>query len=264
MTTRSARRVRAAGSCERDGARAFLLEDAVAHKLGAVLRLGPGDAITVLDDDGREHACRIVSLERGRAYAAAEPVAATHLPEPWPVTLGIALIKGERFDWAVEKASELGVARILPVACARSQAKDAGPSRQERWTRIAEAAALQSGRARPLFVLPPAPSLDDALAILCTQTKDSAGAPAGSQDGSAAGALASWHGIAGGHRLGDLVRDRVPAPRLLLVGPEGGWSEAERALLQASSTPIDLGPFTLRTETAAIALACSAIQFISK
>lgn len=264
VTARSSRRVRAAGQRERDGVIEFLLEDAVAHKLVSVLRLGPGDAVTVLDDDGGEHACRIASLERGRAVAIAEPVPAVRLPEPWPVTLGIALIKGERFDWAVEKASELGVARILPVACERSQAKDAGHSRQERWSRIAEAAALQSGRARPALVLAPAPSVERALATRREEQAVSMSESPRARATSSAGELACWHGQSGGQRVGELDRSVHPAPRLVIVGPEGGWSDAEQAILEASSTPIDLGPFTLRTETAAIALAFSAIQFISK
>lgn len=261
VTARSSRRVRAAGLRERDGAIEFLLEDAVAHKLRSVLRLGPGDAVTVLDDDGVEHACRIASLERGRAVAIAEPLSAMRLPEPWPVTLGIALIKGERFDWAVEKASELGVARILPVACERSQVKDAGQSRRDRWTRIAEAAALQSGRARPAQVLAPAPSVEHALATL---SDDRPGSIGGARETPLANAHACWHGQSGGRRFEEFDRSVHHAPRLLIVGPEGGWSETEQALLMASSTPVDLGPFTLRTETAAIVLTCLAVQFISK
>ncbi len=244
MTEKSARRVRAAGRDENG----FLLDDATAHKLRSVLRLSPGDAVTVVDDSGVAYPCRISSLQVGHACAVLtdEALAGSgvqRLPEPLAMTLGLAVIKGDRMDWAIEKLGEVGIARILPILCGRSPAREIGASKQERWTRIAEAAALQCGRSQPAVILPPAPSVEHALSSFAV----------------------AWHGDpAGAPGVQVLANAALPRPDLLLVGPEGGWTEPETTLLAGRSLPVNLGSFVLRTETAALALSFLAIQFISK
>ena len=155
----------------------------------------------------------------------------TELPE---ATLYLALIKFERFEWAVEKATELAVARIVPVEASRSERglAEGARKRVERWRRIAREAGEQSRRLRPPEVKDPI-GFDRMLAAETT------------------------------HRI--WLDERPGAPSLLsaltpsatvafAIGPEGGWSDAERhAFDKASWTPASLGPAILRAETAVTA-----------
>jgi 16S rRNA (uracil1498-N3)-methyltransferase len=148
-----------------------------------------------------------------------------------------ALIKFDRFEWIIEKATELGVDRIVPVETARSERGllEASRKRSERWIRIAREAAQQCRRLGPPGILP-AVRFEAALAepAECHYFLEEETAPSLSK-------------VIPESRACD---DRVA----VLVGPEGGWTDPERrAAVEAAWSPVSLGPTVLRAETAAIA-----------
>jgi 16S rRNA (uracil1498-N3)-methyltransferase len=155
-------------------------------------------------------------------------------PPPARITLCASIVKFDRFEWIVEKATELGVDRILPVEATRTEKGlyDASRKRSERWNRIAREAAQQSRRARLPEILP-AVRFDESLATSAPTRifLDETAAPP----------------------LLKVLPDR-PTDVALLLGPEGGWTDRERAqALAAGWSPAGLGPQILRAETAAIA-----------
>jgi len=196
------------------------------------LRLAPGARLRVLDDDGAEHD---VVLERVGAREAVGRIVASARPareSPLELVLAPALLKGTKMDLVVEKATELGMQRLAPVATERIVGHAA---HVERWRRIAVAAAKQSGRTRVPEIDAPVP-LDALVAAPWPGLR-----------------LVPWEGEAA-RRLDDL-----PAPAaavVALVGPEGGLSEGEVALARAHGfVPLTLGPRVLRAETAAVVIA---------
>jgi 16S rRNA (uracil1498-N3)-methyltransferase len=212
---------------------------AAAH-VGRVLRLGVGAELTLFDGSGGEYAATIVD-SRGTVLrvrlGAHQPI---ERESPLRITLAQALARGERMDWVIQKATELGVAVLAPLETERSVVKlDArqAEKRREHWRGIVIAACEQSGRNRLPEILAPAP-FEEWLA----------NARAGTRLLLEPSATAGLKSIA---TVPDLT---------LLVGPEGGLSPTERALaVDAGFKPVRMGPRVLRTETAAIA-ALSALQ----
>jgi 16S rRNA (uracil1498-N3)-methyltransferase len=193
------------------------------------LRLRPGSVLLAFDEHGTEHEIR---LERLAGAAAEAVILASRRPRresPLELVLAPAILKGGRMDLVVEKATELGVTRIVPVICRHGVARGA---RTERWRRIAVAAAKQCGRTHVPVVDAPAPLA----AVL--------GAP--------------WPGL----RLlaweaeRERTLDRLPAAAaavVVVVGPEGGFAPAEVAEARARGfETFASGPRILRAETAAI------------
>ncbi len=206
-----------------------------ARYLGAVLRLGPGEEIEVFDGKGVRFRAW---LEADGGLRLSEP-----LPEPplraVDVVLVQALAKGEKMDLVVRKATELGAARIVPLATERAVVRLGGErssARAERWRRIAREAARQCGRAEVPRVDEPC-AWEDVFALL----RGEPGRRGLLLDPEVARL-----------RLGDAARG---APRLLVaVGPEGGFSPQERDRARENGMlPAALGPLTLRTETAGLA-----------
>jgi len=188
------------------------------HHLERVLRLRAGEGLTVSDGAGRWRVCRF-----GPQLEISGPVQVEARPEP-EITVALALTKGERFEWAVQKLTELGVDRIVPLAAARSVVRWEGEraaGHVERLRRVARHAAMQSRRARLPAVAP---------------VHDFRGA-------------ATLPGAAMAERGGDPPTLATP---LILVGPEGGWDAEE---LGASLPRVGLGAHVLRAETAAVAAA---------
>jgi 16S rRNA (uracil1498-N3)-methyltransferase len=201
------------------------------HYLAEVLRLGPGAPVEVFDGSGGRWAGR---LEEGLDTVALGPreEAAAAAVE---IALLFALSKGEKVDLVVQKATELGAARIVPFAAERSVVRleaEKGEARSRRWRRIAEEAARQCGRADVPQVDAPL-ALEAALAALPPGTRAYVFTPGGTPlpyaEGGGAAALAA------------------------VVGPEGGLTERElEACRRAGATTASLGPRVLRAETAAI------------
>jgi 16S rRNA (uracil1498-N3)-methyltransferase len=216
-----------------------------------VLRLREGDEAYVFDGEGREFAC-VVRGAGGRKGSASLEVRGRAEPpspeSPLELTLAVALLKGEKFDLVVQKATELGVSRVVPVATKRAdvRVRDASDAarRVERWRRLALEAAKQSGRAR-------VPAVEEPLAFgQLVSRAPHEGVPR---------LLFSERGGAGLDSLAVETRAR-PASVLALVGPEGGWEDEELALAAGRGwTLVTLGGRTLRAETAAVAV-CALLQ----
>ena len=219
------------------------LPEAASHQVTRVLRLGPGDALTVFDGRGGEYDAAVARATRG----AVEVEVGGHRPvdreSTLAVELGQGICKGDRMDLVVQKATELGVRAIRPVLCERTVVK-LDPARAERrlihWRAVAVHAAQQSGRTR-------AP---DVTGVEDLETWLSRPCPG-------PGLVLSPRAVAS---LSDLARPEPGETLRLLVGPEGGLAprEIERART-AGFVGLRLGPRVLRTETAAL-VALSVLQ----
>jgi len=235
-----------------EATRVALSEDESRH-LRDVLRLRAGDEAFVFDGEGREFAC-VVSEAGGRGGAATLEVRGRVEPpsaeSPLRLTLAVALLKGEKFDLVVQKATELGASRIAPVVTKRAdmRLRDSAEAarRAERWRRLALEASKQSGRARVPHVATPI-----ALESLVSSA-------AGEDE------LRLLFAERGGVGLDSLAveADARSTAVTAVVGPEGGWDDDEIALAANHGwTIITLGGRTLRAETAVIAV-CTLLQHL--
>lgn len=211
------------------------------HHLVRVLRARPGDRVVLFDGAGREADAVVVAVEGGEATLdAAEPRQAA--PATTPITLHLALLKGEKMDWVVQKATELGVARIVPVETAHTVVRLSGEragTRAQRWRKIAAEAARQCGRAD-------VPEIDEPTPIEQTLRRP-------------APVRLFLHETA----TTPLPPTIAGAPIWVAVGPEGGFSPAEvEAARAAGWSIVGLGPRVLRAETAALAI-LAILQFSS-
>ncbi len=208
-----------------------------AHYLRSVLRLRAGAPLTVFDGEGGEFDAEVLAFDRRRVRLRLGAWRDVERESPLRIHLGLAVAKGERMDWAVQKAVELGVAAITPLLTERGNVVLEGERAERRrrhWQAVAVAACEQCGRNRVPAVAPPQP-------------------------------LPAWlpgrRGLVfdpSGASLGALPE---PAGELaLLIGPEGGLTAAELRLAEAEGfVPVALGPRILRVETAAVA-ALTAVQ----
>ncbi len=224
----------------RAGETVTLPEDVCAH-LVRVLRLQVGDACVLFNGDGIDYDAQLVAVSKREAQAHILTARRIDSESPLSITLLQGIARGEKMDLILQKATELGVARILPVESERSEVKlDAARAakRLAHWQEVVVSACEQSGRARVPAVLPPQP-LAPAAAL-----REGRGFLL---DPLAAQALSALHGSA--------LRACT-----LAIGPEGGWSPRDREqLIAAGFEGLRLGPRILRTETAGIA-AIAALQ----
>jgi 16S rRNA (uracil1498-N3)-methyltransferase len=212
--------------------RAELVGDEARH-LARVLRAAIGDAVAVFDGRGSEWPARVTSIGRDRVVLEVGPPLAAAAP-PLPLTLAVALPKGDRQKWLVEKLTELGCARLVPLVTTRGVA-EATPAAIERLGRAAIEACKQCGRTMLLEIAPPA----TLAAVLAARDP---------------GALALVADPAG-EALGPLLAGHAGTV-LALVGPEGGFTAEELTAAEAAGCRrASLAPHILRVETAAIALA---------
>ncbi|HMB05625.1 MAG TPA: RsmE family RNA methyltransferase [Isosphaeraceae bacterium] len=208
------------------------LEGGEARHLARVRRLGPGDVVEVFD--GRGFATRAEVVEAGRDRVElrtlgdplADRAAACRL------TLATAVPKGERFDWLIEKATELGVERLVPLVTERSVV-DPRIAKLDRLRRVVVEAAKQCGRNRLMELDRPTPWP----AFLAAQ-----------------GETARWMAHPGGRSPSAWPRPRLGGRATLAIGPEGGFTEAEAEAAGAAGwRTIRLGATRLRIETAGLA-----------
>jgi 16S rRNA (uracil1498-N3)-methyltransferase len=241
----------APGSFAPDGASVALSIEESRH-LRDVLRLRAGDEAFVFDGEGREFSCVVqpaATSGRGGAGGAVtlevrQSVEALRPESPLRLTLCVALLKGEKFDLVVQKATELGAWRIMPIVTARADVRlrDEGDTRRriERWQRLALEAAKQSGRAR-------LPEIAAPVSFASLVAGESTGAELRLMFAERAGVGLNQITCRQAETLSQVTA---------LVGPEGGWEDEE--LKRAGDegwTLITLGGRTLRAETAAITVA---------
>lgn len=202
-----------------------------------VLRLRTGDAFTLFNGNGCEYAAELTAIGKREAVCRIVAEHAAERESPLNITLVQAVSAAERMEFTLQKSVELGVTTIQPVISERSVVRLAGEradKRQRRWQDIVIAACEQSGRNRVPEVLPLI-GLRDYLAHNTTPD-----------------ALRLMMSLNRATKLTDIQ----PPPRTvcLMIGPEGGWSEAEEtAAAAAGFRAITLGPRVLRTETASLA-----------
>jgi 16S rRNA (uracil1498-N3)-methyltransferase len=215
-----------------------------AHHVARVLRLAQGDALTLFNGDGAEYEAVVARVAKDAVIVRVGEAREAARESPLAIVLGQALSSGERMDYTVQKAVELGVAAIHPLAAARSVVRLAGERAEKRvahWQAVVVSACEQSGRNR----VPPVAPVAELAAWLA---RPAAG-------GDALRLLLSPGGATG---LRDLPRPAGPI--VLLAGPEGGLTpEEEAAARHCGYTPVRIGPRVLRTETAAVA-ALAALQ----
>ena len=217
--------------------------DEARHARG-VLRLQPGDEVYVFDGAGKEFRCAVREFSRDSAVLdVLEEVEPARPESPLKLTLGIALLKGEKFDLVVQKATELGASRIGPVTTSRADVRlsngEDGQRKVTRWQRIALEAAKQSGRARLMEIDEPV----DFKSLLARRNGE--------------GELRLMFAERNGTSLANVTQDSPSDfPRVFaLIGPEGGWADEEIELAREAGWQIvTMGGRTLRAETAAIAI----------
>ena len=226
----------------RDG-RAVLVGDEARH-LARVLRCRVGDEVRVFDGSGSEWSARVAAIGRDEVRLdVGDPVAVAARPAV-SLTLAVALPKGERQKWLVEKLTELGVGRLVPLVTRRGVA-EATPAAVERLGRCVVEACKQCGRTTLMEVAGPA-TIDDVLR----------GRPA-----------AAWLLVADpGAAPPDAAAIEAAGREVIgFVGPEGGFTAEELAEFdRAAATRVGLGPHILRVETAAVALAARLAAAVSR
>ena len=212
----------------------FRLPEAQARHVAQVLRQGEGDSLLVFNGDGHDYSARLTASDRQGVRLSIEDRTEVEPQPPLLIHLALGISRGERMDFALQKAVELGVERLTPVFTERSQVRldgDRLAKRMEHWRGVVISACEQSGRRR-LPVLAPAEPLETWLA----------GAPETGLllDPAAESALATM--------------PKPPGEVTLLVGPEGGLSPREGASARGRGfRGARLGPRILRTETAPLA-----------
>jgi 16S rRNA (uracil1498-N3)-methyltransferase len=214
------------------------LPEAVAHHLH-VVRLQPGAALTLFNGEGGQYRATLVESGKRRATAVIDAHEAIEAEAPYSVTLAQGLPEGSKMDWIVEKAVELGVAAIQPLAAARSVVRLSGERLEKRhahWHGVIVAASEQCGRNRLAQLLP----IADVQPWLAGTA--GAGATRILLSPRATESLAGW------------ARANPPQAVTLLIGPEGGLSpQEEDAAVAAGALALSMGPRVLRTETAGLA-----------
>ena len=211
-----------------------------------VLRLGEGDPVSLFDGEGREYQASIFRITQKKVILSLKGDAAPVLPEsPVEIILGVALLKASKFDWLLQKVTELGVSEVVPFSSShvvpRWGAGQTG-SRRDRWGKITTEAAKQCGRAS-IPRIHPLHSFEEVLAF----------------DWGQATKVLLWEKEKAGS-LGETVAHSSKV--FVLVGPEGGFSDQEALRAQAAGfQPVRLGPRILRAETTGVAIV-ALLQFI--
>jgi 16S rRNA (uracil1498-N3)-methyltransferase len=221
------------------------LHGQTARQIKTVLRMKPGDSIIVLDNSGMEWQVTLTNIGQDTVegqIVAEQPAQG----EPnLRLTLYQGTLKGQKIEWVLQKGTELGVSRFVPTVCERSVVNeiDALAKKQTRWQQVIQEAAEQSRRGK-------LPHLEQAMA-LPEAIRHAKSSPL---------ILMPWEEASGSSLKTILSKAGVNAVAIF-IGPEGGFTEAEVAMVrEAGGQIVKLGPRILRAETAGLAL-CSAILY---
>ncbi|MBS7559554.1 16S rRNA (uracil(1498)-N(3))-methyltransferase [Pseudomonas sp. RC4D1] len=208
------------------------LPEAQAHYIGRVLRMAEGDALQVFDGSGMEFRGTLVEVGKKRVRVQLDESFAGQDESPLQIHLGQGLSRGERMDWAIQKATELGVSEITPIFSERCEVRlkdERADKRLLHWRQVAISACEQCGRSRVPLIHAPV-----MLADWIKQTQ--------------ADLKLVLHPVAQ-----PLESHAKPQTLAFLIGPEGGLSDAEVEQAHgAGFLPARLGPRVLRTETAPV------------
>lgn len=210
------------------------LEGDAAHYLGRVLRLGSDQPLVLFNGNGRDYPGHITQVSKTRMEVQLDQSAAVETESSLPVTLAQVISRGDRMDYVIQKSVEMGVTAIQPLTSERCEVR-LNPQREDKrlrhWQQVAVSAAEQCGRAVVPVVAP-----------LCSLADWLPRAPQGLR-------LVLHH-----RSHCPLAQLPPPAAVTLLIGPEGGLSEAEiAAAADCQFQPCTLGPRVMRTETAPVA-----------
>jgi 16S rRNA (uracil1498-N3)-methyltransferase len=211
-------------------ARVTVRDEKLLHQWRAVLRLKTGDEVVLFDGFGQDHRCELASLEKKEAVCLVRESTRNQTAQARQLFLFVSLIKKSRFEWLLEKATELGVAQIRPVIADRSEVKKFN---LERAKEIVREAAEQSGRGT-------LPALYEPMGLQNAPKeyqffKNIAFDPHGEPF----------------RKDGYVREEKIGA----FIGPEGGWSARELEFFREKEIPVySLGTPTLRAETAAMAV----------
>ena len=212
------------------------LPEALAHHI-SVLRLAPGATITLFNGEGGEYSATLTSIEKKRVSVELKAFAPRDVELPYAVTLAQALPEASKMDWIIEKAIELGASGIQPLTAQRCVVRLSSERAEKRllhWRGIIIAASEQSGRNR----LAQLAELNDYQHWITQQDMHRRIILSPRADQS----------------LGDWARHQGPQAVTLVIGPEGGLTEAEEtAAINNGALALALGPRILRTETAGLA-----------
>ncbi len=227
-------------------------DEVQAHQIRQVLRLQAGTQVVALDNSGNEYVVTLTEVTRPRVVGQIDETRPV-LNEPrTQLTLYQSLLPRDKFEWVLQKGTEVGVSAFVPVITQRSLVRDAksAANKRERWERIITEAAEQSGRGR-------LPTLHEPLSF----------AEALTQASSSHCCLIPWEQATTGtvraalqqalHPVLRPLPDDLQHPTVaLFIGPEGGYSEEEiEQATAADAMPVTLGRRILRTETAAVVAA---------
>ena len=252
-----------------------------AHYLSSVLRVKPEDAITIFDGTGYRYICSVVHCRKKEVVIEKikkEPYSAE---SPVSITLAQGIPKGDKMDFIVQKSTEIGVKKIIPLITERSQVKHT--FRSERWRKIALSASQQSGREKipdidepitfenflkknefyhpPLHPLPSREETSDAASHLCGQDSLIPSPLAGEGKGEGQIGIIFSEEQKEQNLKKILNSFKEITTIILLIGPEGGFSNTETKMaVEKGFMTASLGPRILRTETAALS-AISIIQY---
>jgi 16S rRNA (uracil1498-N3)-methyltransferase len=229
-----------------------------ARHLALVLRAQPGDKITIMDGQGYKYECRLISVHKKEVVAEVLNKTTYSVESPLSITLAQGIAKGDKMDFVIQKSTELGVNRIIPVITEYSQVKHT--HKVQRWRKIALSAAQQSGRDKVPEILEPI-TLEEYLSQQLS--------PA------AQGYIEDIKGVKPDSYIRIILSENYKKRAfkeilsglkenrrvIVLVGPEGGFSQEEiSAAVEKDFIEVSIGPRILRTETAPLA-ALSIIQY---
>ncbi len=223
----------------------IVLRGATAHQIRDVLRMRPGDEVMLFDNTGWGYRVQLGAVEREAVHARVLDKSPWKTEAQTRVTLYQGLLKAGKFEWVLQKGTELGVAEFVPVLAARSivgSMDDIGDAKIHRWERIILEAAEQSGRA--------------ALPTLARPISFKQACEAAHQRGLA---LIPWEEERS-FRLRQALQDHASKHVSLMIGPEGGFAQEEVDIARAAGViPVTLGPRILRAETAGLAAAAAVL-----
>ena len=222
------------------------LRDEPARQIRTVLRMKPGQRIIVLDNSGTEREVELTAVKKGEVQGQIIRQTPVHGEPEIYLTLYQGTLKGQKFEWVLQKGTELGVSRFAPTLCTRSITNKGEPfeKKRTRWERIIREAAEQSQRGK-------LPKLANATPL----------AQALEQARTTPLILMPWERAAGEPSLKTILSGQQVKQAAIFIGPEGGFTSAEAALAKAAGAHlVKLGPRILRAETAGLAI-CAALLY---